>query len=442
MSSTLGCKTGSFLAKEVQKEEMRLNAEHKQILDGKRGKILQQAMIDLVNYGTAMGAEEFVPITSAHTSFWGISKVARCFPPRRRELTGDDIAGFKESISSIRVKPNTTVNPGLVDLEKWRGMGSTEATYTAAMEAVEVAKKCGILSTFSCIPYLVGNAPTMGEHCSWCETSAIIYCNSILGARTNRESHETSLYSALLGITPKYGMHFAENRKGTHLIDVQCEIENLSDWGALGYFTGHKVGVGIPVFTNLKRPIVEEVMQLGAAINVPGSTAIYHIPGVTPEAPNMEAAFGTNAPEQTYVFDEAAKRKVYEYLNHEPEGKVDLVFLGCPHATLYQIRDICRMIEGKHVAKDTRLWIMTSHSIRASADRLGYGQIIEASGGELYVDGCLLMPFIYAPAKKPRMDRVATDSVKQAFSVRRSYGSRMFFGNTERCIEIAITGGV
>ncbi len=421
---------------------MRLNEEQKQILDGEKGKILQQAMIDLVNYGTAMGAEEFVPITSAHISFWGISKVARCFPPRCRELTEEDIADFKESISSVRVKPITTINPGLVDLEKWREMGSTEATYNAAMETVEVARKCGILSTFSCIPYLVGNSPTMGEHCSWCETSAIIYCNSILGARTNRESHETSLYSALLGITPKFGMHFDENRKGTHLIDVQCEIENLSDWGALGYFTGHKVGVGIPVFANLKRPIVEELMQLGAAINVPGSTAMYHIPGVTPEAPTIEAAFGTNTPKQTYVFDEAAKREVYEYLNYEPEGKVDLVFLGCPHATLYQIRDICRMIEGKRVAKGTRLWIMTSHSIRASADRLGYGQIIKDSGSELYVDGCLLMPFIYTPAKRPKMDRIATDSVKQAFSVRRSYGSKMFFGNTERCIEIAIKGGV
>ncbi|MBA7663464.1 hypothetical protein ES703_71509 [subsurface metagenome] len=100
------------------------------------------------------------------------------------------------------------------------------------------------------------------------------------------------------------------------------------------------------------------------------------------------------------------------------------------------------MLEGRHVAKDARLWIETSSSFRASAEQLGYAEVIEASGGELLADGCLLLYYVNAPAKRPKMNRVATDSAKQAFGVRRSFHSNIFVGDTERCLEIAIKGGI
>lgn len=129
-------------------------------------------------------------------------------------------------------------------------------------------------------------------------------------------------------------------------------------------------------------------------------------------------------------------------VNYQPEGKVNMVYLGCPHATLYEVKEISRLLEGKHVARGTRLFVQTAHSIRASAERLGYAQIIEESGGELLADGCLLTYYVYIDAKKPNMERVATDSLKHAFGVRRSFKSNVFFGDTKRCIEIAVEGGV
>ena len=102
-------------------------------------------------------------------------------------------------------------------------------------------------------------------------------------------------------------------------------------------------GAGIPVFINLRRPIAEEAKQLGATINVPGGAAMFHIVGVTPEAPTVEVALGGNVPLGTYVFDESAKRRVYEHINYQPEGKVNLVYLGCPHATLYEIKEISQL---------------------------------------------------------------------------------------------------
>jgi len=395
-----------------------------------------------VKYGSAMGAEEFIPTSSAHTAFSAMDVVALCFSPRGRELTKEDVDGFSKEMTDVRVKVKTTLNAGIIDREKWRQMGADEVTYNSVMRTVDIARKCGIMATYSCIPYLTDNIPLMGEHCAWSESSAHLYINSFLGARTNHESYETSLYSALLGITPNFGMHLNENRKGTDLIDIRCELNNTTDWGALGYFTGEKVGVGIPVFKNLTRPATEEVAQLITAINSPGAVSLLHIPGITPEAPTIETAFRGNTPKNTHVFDESAKRKIYQYINYKPEGKVDIVSLGCPHKAFYDITKIAHMLEGKHVAKNTRLWIMTSSSVRCSAEQLGYARVIEDSGAELFADGCFLHYYVNAPAKRPKMDRIATDSIKQGFGVRRSFHSNVFVGDTERCIEIATKGGV
>jgi predicted aconitase len=203
-------------------------------------------------------------------------------------------------------------------------------------------------------------------------------------------------------------------------------------------------GADIPVFTNLKKPTAEEAKQLGAAINYPGGVAMFHIVGVTPEAPTTKAAFGGKRRKGTYIFDKSVKKRAYESINYHPEGKVDMVFLGCPHATLYEIKEVSRLLGGKRVAEGTRLWIMTAHSIRASAERLGYAQIIEESGGELFADGCLLTYYVdvkYNESRRPNLERVATDSVKQALGVRKCFGSKVFFGDTERCIQIAVQGG-
>lgn len=421
---------------------MRLTEEQQRVLEGKEGEILQQAMIDLVKYGTAMGAEEFVPVSSAHTFFMSPEAIAQYFPPRRVQLTERQVAEFCEKLCRLQARAKTTVNPGPADLEKWRQMGATEAIHRSLNQAVEIGRRCGILTNWTCIPHLVDNTPVLGEHCAWSESSALIYANSIIGARTNREGGQASFFSGLLGLAPNYGLHLDENRKGTHLIDVQCPMEKRSDWGALGYFAGEKAGEGTPVFVNLRQPVVEEAKQLGAAINVPGGAALFHIVGVTPEAPTLEAAFGGREPLGRYLFDLPAKKRAYERANYQPEGKVTMVFLGCPHATLYEIKEISRLLEGRRVAKGTKLWVMTAHPIRASAERLGYAQVIEESGAELLADGCLLTYYVYFDSRKPNLERVATDSFKHALGVRRSFGSKVFFGDTERCLQVAIEGGV
>jgi predicted aconitase len=421
---------------------MELTYNEQRILEGKEGVLLKHAMTGLVKYGTALGAKRFIPITSAHTFFMSTKSTAQFFPPRRVQLTDSQVSDFCERLTACKMRARTTIDPGFLDIEKWRSMGGTKATLESVKKVIEVCRECGILANWTCIPYLVDNIPIRGEHCSWSESSALIYCNSIIGARTNRDAAEASFFSGLLGITPEWGMHLEENRKGTHLIDVQSDLDSTTDWGALGFFAGEVAGADIPVFINLKRPVVEEAKQLGAAINVPGGAAMFHIAGVTPEANDLESAFGGNLPGDVYVFDEKVKKDVYERINHKPGGKIDMVFIGCPHTTLEEIKNISIMLKGSRVAEGTKLWILTTHSIRTSAERLGYADIIEGSGGELLADGCLLTYYIYSDSKKPNLRHVATDSVKQALGVRRSFGSRVFLGSMVRCIQIAVDGKV
>jgi predicted aconitase len=417
--------------------EMRLNEEQKRILDGNSGKILQQALLWLVKYGDAMGAEEFIPISSAHTLFKSLNFAAEIFSQQEGELTEKDVDDFGESLAHLQVKVRTTINSTYADLDKWRQMGADEETYISVRRGVEVARECGMLPTCSCTPYLMYNIPQMGEHCSWSESSTFPYCNSILGARCNRDGSEVSFASSLLGITPLFGMHLDKNRKGTHLIEVQCKPEKRIDWGALGYFAGEVSGLGIPVFTDLRRPSVEEAKQLCAAINTSGAVAMFHIVGVTPEAPTLEVALGGNVPQGTFSFDEDAKRNTYQSLNHEPDGEMDMVCLGCPLCTIYELKEIAHLIEGRQIAHDTKLWVLTDFPTRYMAERLGYAQIIEASGGELLAGGCL----VSFNNDECRVGRMATDSAKQAYYSSALLGSNVFFGDTKRCIDIAIKGG-
>ena len=422
--------------------KMHLNKELQRILDGKEGIIKQEALRSLIKYGDAMGAEDFVPITSAHTSFLAIDVVALAFPPRKRELSQEDIFNFTKEMEKTKVKVKTTINPGIIDRNNWEKIGATKEISDSVRKTGIIARKCGIISNFSCVPYINGNIPLFKDHCSWSETSAVLYINSILGARTNRDSYEISLYSALIGYTPKFGLHLDENRKGTDIIDVQCELESRSDWGALGYFIGDKVGVGIPVLKNLNRPETEDLVQFCGSMSSQGSTGMFFIPGLSPEAPDLDSALGGNTPKNIYIFGKKEKDDTYKYLSTKKSGKVDFVFLGCPHKTLYEIAKIADLLEGKKISPDTRLWIMTSSSFRREAEDLGYAEVIKKSGGELLSDGCLGLYYVNSPLNRPKMKFIATDGAKQAFVIQKSFNSKVLYSNTKQCIEIALKGGI
>lgn len=415
---------------------MKLTREQKGILDGKQGEILQWAMSCLVKYGIAMGADELTPVSNVHTFIGSPEHVARVFSPPGTDISLERVAEVRRLLAPLRVRVKTTTSPPPT-FQKTQPHVATDAAFYEADEAFELTKDLGTQATLTCTPYLVGNVPIMGETCSWLESSAIVYINSILGARTNRDGAESTLFSALLGVTPKFGLHLDENRKGTHLLEVQCEMQGLSDWGALGYFTGEIAGLGVPVFTNLRRPTLEEAKQLSASLATSGGVSLFHIAGVTPEAQTAEIAFGGNRPIETRIFDESARRGIYERLNYEPDGKVGVVCIGCPHASLAEIEEVARLIEGRHVADGTLLWVMADYPTRALAGRQGCAQVIESAGGK-FIERCP----VTTNTDMSLINRMATNSAKMAHYTVDYLQAKVFFGDVERCIDIAVKGGV
>jgi predicted aconitase len=303
-------------------------------------------------------------------------------------------------------------------------------------ESFAAGKGVQILKT--CTPYLAGNVPLKGEHCAWMESSAVVYCNSVIGARTNTEGRESTSAAMLTGKIPDFGLHLDDKRLGTHRVDVELPIESVMDWGMLGYFVGDVVQERIPVLVGTYgQPDLIRHKHFGAAASSSGGVEMYHMVGVTPEAASAEMAFGRNRPAETFSYGKAERRQVYDKLNsNATDPNVDYVMLGCPHYSLEQIRDACRLLEGKKVSSNCRLWIFTSRAVRAEADIAGYTKMIADAGGLLMTDTCSA----FAQAIPPGTKVAALDSAKQTHYLPAILGIQAWFGSTTDCIRAAISG--
>jgi predicted aconitase len=277
-----------------------------------------------------------------------------------------------------------------------------------------------------------------GEHCAWMESSAVIYCNSVLGARTNCEGTSSTGAASLTGKIPYWGNHIPENLYGTHLIDSTIPVKGFQEWGMFGYFVGGAVQEARPVIRgDWQQPDLADLKHFGAAAATSGGVELYHIPGITPEASTVEAAFGGRPVAEPIVYGQREREAVYEELNGIGSSTdVDFILLGCPHASLDQIARLARAIEGKTLNSGTELWIMTPRALRSVADRNGYTDIIRRAGGKVLTDSCPAMS-----KAVPDGTRVfATDSAKQAHYLAAIMGIESWFGTLEECVDAAVTG--
>ena len=296
----------------------------------------------------------------------------------------------------------------------------------------------GVSILATCTPYQVGNIPVRGEHCAWMESSAVVYANSVLGARTNCEGTASTGAASLTGKIPCWGNHLTENRYGTHLVDVRVGVDDFLDWGMLGYFIGEIVQEQRPVVVGgIGQPEPIDLKHFGAAAASSGGVELYHIPGITPEAPTVAAAFGGVEPPDAIHYGPRERRATYEDLNSQGStSDVDFVLLGCPHASIDQIWRAARALDGRRLSSGTQLWIMAPRALKTIADRSGYTEIIERAGGRILADSCPAMSQVV-----PVGTRVfATDSAKQAHYLPAFLGIEAWFGSLEDCVDAAVTG--
>lgn len=419
-----------------------LTDDEKAMLDGREGKARQKAMELLVRYAEALGAERFVDTTNVA----GVPGQANVFLANYyKDRPGGIAAIFSyfdldsdELVEVPRLATRACHLQGGYDPEHWQLLGATPEAARLSRDSERIAADRGIEILKTCTPYLAGNVPKLGEHCAWMESSAVVYCNSMLGARTNTEGRESTSAAMLTGKIPYWGLHVDACRRGTHRITVDVAVDSIVDWGLLGYYVGDVVQERIPVVCGLSNaPDLVRFKHFGAAAASSGGVELAHLVGITPEAPTEEAAFGGNRPVEELRYGAAERRAAYERLNaNANDPNVDFVMLGCPHAAFEQIEEACRLLDGRRIRESCRLWIFTSRAVKQRADAAGLTEIVRKAGGVLLTDTCSAI----ANAVPPGTKVAALDSAKQAHYLPAMTGIQAWFGSTADCIRAALTG--
>jgi hypothetical protein len=403
---------------------MELTSHERDMLEGRHGEGAALAMKVQVGTGKAFYAKRMVPITRAHVA--------------SSAQEGDLYFVSKLLGLGARCVVSPTTNPSMdlayVGEHLWSMPPDAVARVRASDEAY---RAIGATMTLSCTPEIEKNVPSFGEIVAFSESSASPYVNSVLGARTNRESSISALCAAVTGRVPEYGFLLDENRRGEVLVEVEANVATDFDWSLLGYaYPQRYKGPEVPVFTGIKqRPTPEGFVQFGAELATAGSVAMYHIVGITPEAPTLEAAFGGNVLKAHVKITDADLDCVREQFRGET-GPIEFAMLGCPHLTIRQVGEIAAQIGGQRFAVDT--WILVSSLTLELAERMGYLGVIHRAGGHVIADTCMDVPGCW----DIYYDRPGvTESQKCAFYCQ-VYGQRFAVRPLAQAVQAALAGEV
>lgn len=337
--------------------------------------------------------------------------------------------------SGAKVRVPAFMNPCAMDTRRWRELG-IDPKYAAKQQRIITAlKKMGVKPSLTCTPYFGHFTPEREQHIAWSESSAVSCANSIFGAMTNREGGPSALAAAICGKTVMGGYHLPENRRPTHIVQMSQAPRDAYEFGALGLYVGRQVQDGIPFFIfpdnapapDLKNDIAA-YKALAAAMAASGAVALFHIRGITPEAEQMEEHLG-GLPQIRIDSIQGIRES-----SMDAAGAVDVVSLGCPHASIDEIREIARKFEGREVK--TKFWICASRKVCNIAAAEGLKDIIEKSGALLLCDMCVVV----APLAELGVKSVATNSAKTAFYMRSRPGISVGFGDIEDCVKAGLTG--
>jgi len=366
---------------------MYLTLEEEKIYDGEHGWAYQVSMKILVRLGYLSGASRLIPIESAHIS--GVSY----------KTLGDAPTDFLEALAKANGKTRapSTLNPSGFDPNYVDEMKISPDFREKQMRILSLYEKMGVNLTLTCTPYYLREFG-QGKHLAWAESSAVVYANSVLKAWTNREGSPSALAATLIGKTPNYGMHQAENRQANILVKVEPKLQNETEFGALGIHVGKLAKDKIPIFDGLpKNCSKEELKQLGAGLASSGMTPMFHYGGQ-----------GERKKLEKVSVESENLRNTIENLSTASEAP-DLVFIGCPHCSLSELQSVAQAINGKKVRRGTKLWVCTSRYIKKNAkDSVA---VIEKAGGSVLCDTCAIVTW----TKNLGVGTIMTNSAKTAY---------------------------
>ncbi|WP_099867275.1 aconitase X [Pararhizobium haloflavum] len=407
---------------------MKLNDEEQAMLAGDLGPARQWAMDHQIKVGRLFDAEDLVPVSQAHMM-------------GDPEAVGIGGAEFLENLAAqgAVVEIPTITDPRGVDLNHYSPIGQTEEMATLERRIIAALGRMGVMMTDTCINYQTIMPPIRGEHVAFGDTGVVIYANSACGARSNFEGGPSALAAGLTGRTPRYGLHLDENRRATRRFVVSEQPRGLTDWGVLGAVAGKTAGSywEVPVIEGLEvMPTSDEMKHLGAAMASYGSTPLFHLVGITPEAPTIAACGGGRlTPEKLTNEMMGAMRSRFGGKG----DKLDVVVFAAPQLSLVEMRRLAELSAGASFS--VPVLICTAPQVYPDAIRMGFVEKIETAGGKVLVGTCFYNGFAREIGEANGWTRLLSNSAK-IVNILGGYGYQPALASMEDCIAAAIKGEV
>lgn len=400
-----------------------LTGDDRAMLEGRDGIAVRQAMRIIVAMAAQQGASALVNVTQGH--------IDGCIYAGPANLT------FAEKMAEMggRVRVPTTMNAISVDKANWRAQGVPDDFGDPAARLADAYVRMGCRPTFTCSPYLLDSAPGAGESIAWAESNAVIFANTVLGARTAKHPDFLDLCIAMTGRAPLSGVYLEENRRPQRIVDVVLP-QGIDDafWPLVGYLAGKAAPDCIPLLRGLgaAKPSRDDLKALCAAFGTTSGAPMLHIEGVTPEAgiAPLETA-------DTVSISLADMAAGWSLLNEGPE-EVQLVAIGSPHASLEECRALAAVFDGRRRHADVAVIVTAGQQVIDAAAHDGTLKSLKDSGVQVLPDLCWCS--ISEPVFPTKTRALMTNSGKYAHYGPGLSGRAVRFGSLADCVESALTG--
>lgn len=413
---------------------LRLTEREQEMLDGRDGDAVALCMRLVTGVARASGAARLLEVDSAH--------VDGCLYHGRAGLD------FAERLVETggRVSVRTTLNVGSLDLLH-PGLVRDQEVAASGRRLMEAYVELGCEPTWSCAPYQSGHRPALGSHVAWAESNAIAFVNSVLGARTDRYGDFLDIAAAVTGRAPDAGLHRDEARKAVLVLDLsgvsRALLEEDVAWPLVGAVLGTRAGTRVAALTGLPGDLTDggrtedQLKALGATAASSGGVALFHVVGVTPEAPTLETVAAPGAP--TITVSTADLRAARGALSTASGDRLDAVSLGTPHFSVAELAALAGLLrDGAPFSDAVEVWVSTSRRVLEEARALGYVDPLLAAGGRVLTDTCTYV----TPVLRPGTATVMTNSGKWAWYAPGNLGVDTVLGSLAECVASARAGKV
>lgn len=414
-----------FLTKPLRRA-VKLTPNDQRMLEGEYGPSVRLAMTILIDVAEIQAAETFLDVTQAH--------IDACI------YIGPACLDFAERFISLGAKfaVPTTLNSISIDQRRWREIGMDPATAQEAQKLADVYMTMGAVMSYTCAPYLLDTAPKRGEHIGWAESNAVVFANSVLGARTQKYPDFLDVCIALTGRAPAAGCHLQEQRQPQLKIDAR-QFPGADDafYPLLGYQIGRLAGPDIPLITGLEHagPSISDLKAFGAAFATTASAPMFHIRGVTPEAAK-DGIVSSGLPCFQVTNDDLIG--CWRQLNTAADASVGLISLGNPHFSLDEFAKLAALLTGRKKHADVKVVVTTSRAVAERASRAGYIAARESFDASVITDTCWCM--LDEPVIPVHVKNIMTNSAKYAHYAPGMVQRKVHFGSLSRCIDAACNG--